>query len=291
MIYRLFFLTLWLVACSQIPSISERIDFAGSIAAKNGWKSEDIKTDTFTLRAYLPQSPNRSETLNVYIEGDGLAWINSSTPSFNPTPNNPLALKLALLDTGATAYLARPCQFVGAELQSHCAQKYWMSHRFSLEVIDASNSAVSQLKARFSANKIRLIGYSGGGAVAALVAARRNDVVQLVTVAGNLDHVAWAQKRRISPLSGSLNPADNWQTLQHIPQHHYVGGKDTVIDESMAQAYVARYPVNKKPSISVIASFDHHCCWESIWPTIVESKFGDIPSSISSAIYKVKYNE
>lgn len=277
-----------LAACVQIPNVSERIDYASSIAAQKGWKSENINTDTFTLRAYLPQSPNKSETLNVYIEGDGLAWINSSTPSFNPTPNNPLALKLALLDTTASAYLARPCQFVGLEQQQQCSQKYWTNYRFTPEVIEASNSAVSQLKARFSADKIRLIGYSGGGAVAALVAARREDVVQLVTVAGNLDHVTWTKQRRISPLSGSLNPADESKRLQEIPQRHYVGGKDTIIDEHVTQSYAGRFAVNKKPNISMMPTFDHHCCWESIWPTIVESQFGDISTYKNSATFKAK---
>lgn len=288
MILRLLFLTLWLGACAQVPSVSERLDFANSVASQKDWKSEAIHTDSFKLRAYLPQVPKKTEVLNVYIEGDGLAWINSSTPSFDPTPANPLALKLALLDADASAYLARPCQFTGAEQQLGCSKKYWTTHRFSPEVIAASNEGVSQLKLRFFANKVRLIGYSGGGAVAALIAARRHDVAQLITVAGNLDHATWTKQHRISSLSGSLNPADEWNSLQEIPQHHYVGGKDSVIDESIAQGYVARYPVNKKPSINVIPTFDHHCCWESVWPSIVESKFGDISTSETSATFKVK---
>jgi hypothetical protein len=44
--------------------------------------------------------------------------------------------------------------------------------------------------------------------VASLVAARRHDVVRLVTVAGNLDHLAWTTLHGVSPLTGSLNPAD-----------------------------------------------------------------------------------
>ncbi|MDO9283046.1 MAG: hypothetical protein Q7T88_11765 [Methylotenera sp.] len=275
-------MTLWLGACAQIPSVSERVDFANSVATQKGWKSEEIKSEVFTLKVYLPIEPKKTEVLNIYIEGDGLAWINSSTPSFDPTPANPLALKLAMLDTGASVYLARPCQFVGVEQQRGCTKKYWTSHRFSPEVIEASNNAVNQLKVRFSVNKVRLIGYSGGGAVAALIAARRHDVAQLVTVAGNLDHAIWTKQQRISSLSGSLNSADEWKSLQGIPQHHYVGGKDTVIDESIAQAYVARYPVNKKPNFTIIPNFDHHCCWESIWPNIVESKFGDFSASKNS---------
>ena len=284
MIFKLLILTLCLGACTQVPSVSERVGLAGNIATQKEWMPEEIKTDLFTLRIYLPQAPKKTDILNVYIEGDGLAWVNSSTPSFDPTPINPLALKLALLDTDASAYLARPCQFTGAEQQRGCSNKYWTSHRFAPEIIAASNEGVSQLKLRFAANKVRLIGYSGGGAVAALIAARRHDVAQLVTVAGNLDHAAWTKQHRMSSLSGSVNPAEAWKSLEEIPQRHYVGDQDTVINESIAQAYVARYSGNKKPYISVIPTFNHHCCWESIWPTIVESKFGDISAAENSVI-------
>jgi hypothetical protein len=68
-----------------------------------------------------------------------------------------------------------------------------------LSVISASNQAVDALKQRYGAQEIVLVGYSGGGAVAALVAARRTDVVRLVTVAGNLDHLAWTHLHSVPP--------------------------------------------------------------------------------------------
>ena len=89
--------------------------------------------------------------------------------------------------------------------------------------------SVTQLKYRFGAKSVALVGYSGGGAVVALVAAGRTDVVKLTTVAGNLDHAEWTKKHMISPLSGSLNPADYWRRLVDIPQVHYVGGRDEII--------------------------------------------------------------
>ena len=63
MIFRLLFLTLWLGACAQVPSVSERVDFANNIAADKGWKSEEVKTDLFTLRAYLPYVPKKQKFL------------------------------------------------------------------------------------------------------------------------------------------------------------------------------------------------------------------------------------
>ena len=214
----------------------------------------------------------RLETLTIYFEGDGLAWLNSSTPSSDPTPVDPLALKLALRDTTPSAYLARPCQFVGGEQQRNCSKKYWTSHRFSPEVIHSTNQAIDQLKRGVGATELILVGYSGGGAVAALVAAQRADVARLMTVAGNLDPRAWAAEHHLSPLSGSLNPADDWAQLQHVPQTHFVGGKDTAVGESVARAFAARFPPSLAPTIIVIPGYDHHCCWEASWSAL---KFKD----------------
>lgn len=106
-----------------------------------------------------------------------------------------------------------------------------------------------------------LIGYSGGGTVAALIAARRTDIAQLMTVAAILDINHWVQQQSLTPLHGSLNPADAWQNLAAIPQVHWVGGKDTVVKKENALAFSSRFPTAKRPNIMVIPEFDHQCCW------------------------------
>ena len=99
----------------------------------------------------------------------------------DPTPVNPLALQLALRDpSGAAVYLARPCQFVAAPDKRECARAYWTEQRFSPAVIAASLEAISQLKQRYGAQRLVLVGYSGGGAVASLVAAQRGDVAHRI---------------------------------------------------------------------------------------------------------------
>jgi dienelactone hydrolase len=212
----------------------------------------------------------RTTVLTVYIEGDGLAWINGSTPSLDPTPLNPLALRLALRDpSGAAVYLARPCQFVTGAQRRGCQRKYWTSHRFAPEVIEASSSAIEQLKQRFAAERLVLVGYSGGGAVAALIAAQRRDVMRLVTVAGNLDHRAWTADLHLSALDGSLNPADAWRRLQSVPQIHFVGGQDRVLGESVVESYRARFAPGPAPTVRVLPTFDHHCCWVERWPDLL----------------------
>ena len=262
-----------LTSCASTNLQSQRTKSA-NLAIKAGWIRTALDAGNFSLIGFTPANANPSDVLTVYIEGDGLAWIDSSTPSFDPTPLNPVALRLALRDPNtAVAYLARPCQYTAENERKNCNSRYWTSHRFAPEVIEATNLAVDQLMAHQGAKLVRLIGYSGGGAVAALVAARRHDVDMLITVAGNLDPALWTKTQAISPMSESLNPADYWKELQDIPQQHYVGSHDTNIDASITTSYISRFH-DALPSMTVMPSFTHDCCWEQVWPTLVNQYFG-----------------
>lgn len=269
----LFFLLLLLglTACSSLPTAQERRLAADDLAHSAGWESRELLTRTFDLRAYVPRQIGSLEHLVIYIEGDGLAWRTPSLPSDDPTPNKPIGLKLALAHPdGKAVYLARPCQYGQANKKS-CGRKYWTDARFAPEVINATSQAIDQLKQRFGARRVTLVGYSGGGAVAALVAAGRNDVEKLITVAGNLNHRVWTQRHRLTPLSGSLNPADDTQRLARVHQWHFVGGEDKVILPALVQGYADRFPEKSKPFVAVEPDFDHHCCWVENWARLYSS--------------------
>jgi len=266
-----------LAACTS-TGLQQRQADAALIAPAAGWQPLTLDADRFVLTAFVPPKLQQTETLTVYIEGDGLAWLTRSTPSRDPTPVNPLALQLALRDpSGAAVYLARPCQFVAAPDKRECARAYWTEQRFSPVVIAASLEAISQLKQRYGAQRLVLVGYSGGGAVASLVAAQRGDVEQLITVAGNLDHRAWTEQLRLSPLTGSLNPPDAWAQLQALPQTHFVGGQDRVIGPAIARAYAAHFPAGAPLRIKTLDAFDHHCCWVEQWPTLLKEAAQQVP--------------
>lgn len=256
---------LGLTACANVPSPDKRQSIADGLATARGWRMITIPAEGFNLVAYLPASYQRNETLTVYIEGDGLAWINRTQPSTDPTPRDPLALRLALAQPeGNAVYLARPCQYVDAEATG-CASRYWTEMRFAPEVITASNRAIDILKLQFSAGSLALVGYSGGGAVAALVAAQRHDVKQLITVAGNMDHQAWTTYHRIHPLTGSLKPTDYVEALRNIQQWHFVGATDTNITPALIQSYADLFPHNQRPTVLIEPTLDHRCCWAEKW--------------------------
>jgi dienelactone hydrolase len=244
-------------------SPESRAEQATRLAKTAGWKEQTIQTSSFVLKAYGPRIQRNVALLTIYIEGDGLAWKANDMPSDNPTPMVPTGLKMAIHDqkNHPVVYLARPCQFVFDEEWGHCQSTYWTNLRFSPEVVNAMNQAVSDLKKYYHAKKIRLIGYSGGGTIAALIAARHNDTVELITVAAILDVKEWVNQKSLTPLYGSLDPADEWGKLVSIPQTHWVGGNDTVVPKEVAFAFANRFPSANKPEIKVIPSFDHVCCW------------------------------
>ncbi len=259
----------FLCACTGITPIVS-LEHANKLATASNWERLSLPTQSFVLTAYVPAAISLDDNLAIYIEGDGQAWTTISQPSADPTSMTPVALKLALQHPhGNAAYLARPCQFTAKDDFHHCRRSDWTSHRFSPDVVKASSQAIDALKARFGAQRLTLIGYSGGGAVAALVAAQRDDVSKLITVAGNLDHVLWTQQHKVTPLKGSLNPADQWSKLVDIPQLHFVGSEDKIVSEEIVNSFRNRFPRGKRPPVKIISGFDHGCCWQQDWLQLV----------------------
>lgn len=262
-----------LAGCADLSSAS-RAQHADQLAAQAGWQRQRVATDSFVLTAYVPQQRAPTDTLTVYIEGDGLAWLSATDVSPDPTPRKPVGLQLALRHPGgAVAYLARPCQYVQADDARNCRPAFWTEARFAPEVVQATDQALSALMQDAGARQLVLVGYSGGAAVAALVAARRKDVKRLVTVAGNLDTGAWTRWHRVTPLSGSLNPADAWTQLQGLPQVHFAGAQDTVVPAQLTQAFVDRFPAGQRPALRVVDGQDHSCCWVAAWPALAAEAF------------------
>jgi pimeloyl-ACP methyl ester carboxylesterase len=214
---------------------------------------------------YRPLSTG-SPVLHVYIEGDGFAWKNSWTPSSDPTPFTPVGLNLAFSDPEpAVLYISRPCQYQRRPPWTGCQTRYWTGSRFASEVVEATSRAISTYKIKVGAGRVRLIGFSGGGAIAALVTARRNDVEYLVTIASPLDHSVWTNHHDITPLFGSLNPIDVASKLYKIPQTHFVGGEDKIVPQLVAKAFLRSFPDVTQAKIQLMPKFGHLCCWAETW--------------------------
>ncbi len=237
-----------------------------------GFKRHLIQTPTHLLTSYQ-NFKKIKQPLIIYLEGDGRSWITRTRKSKNPTPLNPLALQLALLDPSANvAYLARPCQYTHFDQDPNCHIDVWTHQRFSPQVIASMNAAVDTLKQKAQASDVHLVGFSGGAAVAALIAEKRGDVKSLRTVAGDLNHVALSQHHSTTPLQNSLNPFDIASDLHSLPQRHFIGLKDTVIPVFVTQQFVDRVnsPVGSCAKITKLPKVGHQQGWTDIWVDLLQ---------------------
>ncbi len=251
---------------SDTASVYRELEQAQS---KQNFQKRHISTSSFTLYGLLHAAPKASDTLNVYIEGDGRAWITRYKISANPTPTEATAFHLASHDPSLSSgeasvlYLARPCQYVQGDAAKQCDQKYWTSSRFAPEVIIALSEAIDSIKAEVQAKHVVLIGYSGGGVCAALVAAQRDDVTFLGSVAANLDTESWTRWHKVSPLYGSLNPMQKVKKLRHIPQRHLTSHDDVIVPPSISQNFCnALY---KPEYCEQVSGVEHGGAWYTVW--------------------------
>lgn len=265
----LIFTILFFTACSSIPTVQERIATSNELIKNSTIKKEILHTNSFSL--YSLQEASSCNTLRVYIEGDGLSWLSRTKVSKNPTPINPLAMKLFLKDTSSCKiYFARPCQYTS---DKKCEKKYWTSHRYSQEILTSYLNAFDLLKSTYENKNFELIGYSGGATIAALISAKRDDIRLLVTIAGNLDHKYWTNQKRITPLYGSLNPPQFAKNLEKVKQIHLIGEKDRIINESIFNSYISYF--NDKSNINSILykEFTHQKGWEKSWIIIINNAY------------------
>lgn len=244
---------------------------AETSAEAGGLSPVRYAADGFSLAGWLRRGLNGP--LTVYLEGDGFAWRSRHQPSDDPTPLRPIGLQLAAADpTGSVLALARPCQYSPDGPALPCEPRYWTSHRFAPEVIAALSIAIDRAKAATGATTVRLVGFSGGGVAAALLAAGREDVVQLVTIAAPLDLAAWTRLHGVSPLTGSVDPMSEpgVSRLARVRQVHVVGGRDTVVPPELSAAFTRRLGV--APPL-VVAERGHDdegwsATWTALWPRI-----------------------
>lgn len=256
--------------CTQNPSIPLH-----NLAKKAGLTRFNIKTSNHRIEAFASNNMSNIEHLHIYLEGDGNPWFKGREPAINPTTRNPVALKLMLQDSQPSVYLNRPCYALlkgdsayknQISKDEHCHSKLWTSGRYSQEVVKAMNEALDTIKEQTGAKTFSLIGYSGGGALAVLIASSRSDVKNLLSIAANLDHTKWTQHFGYLPLNSSLNPIDYFPLSHKIERWHLIAKKDKTIPASIL---ISAAILDVGSNIKEYESFDHRCCWEKYWPEVL----------------------
>jgi hypothetical protein len=258
------FVLLFVSGCVTGTTLAGRYSLSDNLAVSNGFKKYFLKTARFNLTVYS-RIRQIGLPIHIYIEGDGVSWVSRTQLSEDPTPYEPLVLGLASVDTAENvAYIARPGQYSATGVPS-CDPSYWSNKRFSNEVIESMNEAIGYLAAQAGTHHIYLVGYSGGAAVAVLVAARRHDIDSLETIAGNLDPQAVNRYHNVSPLEGSLSPMDVTQKIKNIPQRHFAGSADTVVPLFIIESFVRKEGDKDDMRITIIDGVSHTKGWQEQW--------------------------
>jgi pimeloyl-ACP methyl ester carboxylesterase len=248
---------------------------AGLLAACHSLQLEELASGTGQVvaspaAAALPQryllkaAPVHDGVLRVYFGGDGRPWAGGA-PASDPTGRYQLGLRLFRADPRAGAYLGRPCYQLEPDERAPCDPRLWTSGRYGPVVVDAMAVALRELRGRSGAERVELVGYSGGATLALLVAAREAYVERVITVAPLLDPEAWTAHHGLLPLTGSLSPLEA-PRQRGLEEWHLLGGQDTVVPQALARRYAARYPGAR---FRVIREFDHRCCWLEHWPSLL----------------------
>lgn len=238
-----------------------------------GLKSDLVQGTAYQHVTFVADS-STVKPLYVFIEGDGLPWSHHGTQvSPDPTPRNPLALALALRTPGSRLYLGRPCYFAAIN-DPACNPRVWTSERFSAAVVASMAAVVNHHCAASCRGGVVLIGYSGGGVLAVLMAPLVPSTVAVITIAADLDIDAWTRWHGYAALEGSLNPAALPALPSRIRERHLVGDRDTVVPPQLARRYLDRV---KPDYVWHFATFDHACCWVERWPEL----FSRIEAAVS----------
>jgi hypothetical protein len=230
-------------------------------ASELGFNRRVVRGTEFDHAVY-EKSGTPAPTLHVYLDGDGTPWI-AGRPADDPTPRNPLVLRLMAIDPSPAVYIGRPC-YNGLTRSAACGSALWTGARYSERAVASMAAALRRVLADRADDRISLFGYSGGGTLAVLLAERLRQTAAVVTVAANLDTWTWARTAR-DDLAGSLNPVARTPLSSAIEQRHYIGGRDRVVEPTITERSTAGWHAET----IVVEEYDHVCCWEQTWPRVL----------------------
>lgn len=225
----------------------------------------------FDIKAW-ERMHQRNDVATIYIGGDKDGAVRAETHKLwgaDATRTNPVGLHLASRDNATNlAYLSRPCQNIKFPEKNGCDPKYWQEDRYAPEIMEAYNTALNDISARYDITNFHLVGYDGGANIAAVMAATRNDVLTLRTVAGDLNP-KFVDNTISAPVAANAVLATNYgHALSKVPQHHFVGAADEIITPGTYHSYRQAIGLSDCIRYSLIQDADHTNGWVEKWPQL-----------------------
>jgi predicted alpha/beta hydrolase family esterase len=254
-----------LILLATLSSCSSAISRLNQQALVYGLEPVSSSADGFILQSFYHPVNGQNKRLHVYLEGDGRPWENGLLPAAEPTTRTSVMLPLMAIDAVPALYLGRPC-YNGHAADENCSTLLWTDARYGERVIASMTHALNEFTTRQNYQEIVLIGHSGGGTLALLMAERLPKTVAVITLAGNYDIDIWADHHSYPRLSESLNPAARQAT--GIPEWHLLGNHDSNIPPQLFQDSLRRRP----NSTVEIVDADHNQGWQQIWPRLLQSQ-------------------
>lgn len=233
-------LTFVLTGCT---SYFTRVKKADIFAYHRGIKKELVQGQDFWITTYQ-KIKDPTKAFVFYIEGDGPTSRRMPggyrKPTKNPTPSKLITLQLAYLDERESipnvVYLAQPCQYTSFTVNKLCGTEYWTRKKMAPEVVESLNDVINSIAGD---SPVHLIGYSGGGGLAILIAAHNPNVKSIITIAGMLDRTQFNKYHKLtSDADYSLDPLNYVSAVSKIPQMHLSGARDDIIPPFIATAFV-----------------------------------------------------
>ena len=260
-----------LTAC--IPySQKSRLNTAQRISGEALLIRVDMHTPSFPATLF-EDIKSKGDTATLYIGGKPLSHTPVKGAVYNPTPRDPVGLRLAAADKtgGNIAYIAPPCTYLTLEAMDKCDKTIFADHRYSEKVLQGYDHILARYRNRYDISGFHLVGYSGGATTAALLADRHPDVVSLRTVAGELDLDIVAENLGLDPLYASRNPAEASLALGGLPQHHFLGDEDTIVTADVLSSYVQSIGPSPCVRTTMVNNATHHKGWVSKWPSLLKA--------------------
>lgn len=260
---RALLVALMLSSCSLADTGQERTAAARTMIANAHWQEHFLDVNGVTLFS-AAKITNAAMPARLYIEGDGYAFTNSSQISSDPTPRPPMLLTLALADESPnTIYVARPCQYLLSQSPA-CSFRDWSFDRFNALQVARISQLLDDYRQTTGIRSFELVGYSGGAAIALTLAATRNDVASVRTIAGNVALAEFIRMHSLESFATDADPMRNLAALKRIPQIHLVSSGDSVIRPELVKYYLTALSSSCAKSMEV-DSPTHGKGWEAPW--------------------------
>jgi len=222
-----------------------------------------IQSQGFSLLTFHHLRP--TQVVHVYIEGDGQPWINDQIAA-DPGPANLVALSLMKKDSSASFYLGRPCYFqLKIKPGPACGPSLWTRARYSRQVVNVLVKALLSQSDLNAYDEWVLVGHSGGGTLAYLMAQQLPKVKKVVAISSNLDVNAWVAYHHYAPLDQSLDPTAI-EPAKPLKIFYLAGGKDVNVPLALNQHFLNQ--INAE--IIIREEYDHSCCWDKEWPGLLQ---------------------